>query len=239
MLNNKFKTGYYGIDKNIVFSQDDLICLAARPAMGCTTFALNIMQNNKELKGCFISLVDSKYQLQQKLNVINAKHSLDKEIQTNRIIDIPIKILELPTTIELAEYLASIAEKYDYFVIDNLSYIDQDTNAIFSKNKNYQTIVRHLKAACFLMQKNIILLSSISREIEENSKFSFSYFGIREKYFDHIITISRPEYYAIDEDEFGKQYKEGETIVCIAKTKTENVGSVTSLTFDRESLVFN
>lgn len=237
---NQFKTGYECIDRNMTFSATDLICIAGRPAMGCTTFALNIMLRNKDAKGCFISLVDTEQKVKRKIDIITASQTEtgNNTIDFSKTQEIDFKFLELATTLELIEFIVLISNDYDYFVIDSLSYINLNTESIFSKNKNYQEVVRYLKSACSMMKKNIILLSSTSHEIEEESKFSFSYYGIREKYFDHIITIAKPEYYGIKNDEFGRNYEKGETIVCIAKTRSEKGGFETSLRFNKDSLEF-
>jgi len=236
-INNKFKTGFESIDRKIVFSPTDLICVAGRPAMGCTTFALNMMQKNNNSKGCLISLVDTSQQMQKKMKMIIAGQTTDDR-GLSKTKEIDLKFLELPSTLELIEFIVTFSSDYDYFIIDELSYINQKTNPIFSQNKDYQEVVRHLKSICLLMKKNIILLSSISSEIEDESKLSFSHYGIREKYFDHIITIARPEYYGIENDESGRDYEKGETIVCIAKTQLDNVGFETSLIFDSKNLAF-
>jgi len=223
----------------MTFSATDLICIAGRPGMGCTTFALNIMLRNKDTKGCFISLVDTEQKVKRKIDTITARQTDNNTIDLSKNQEIDFKFLELATTLELIEFIVLISNDYDYFVIDSLSYINLKTDSIFSKNKNYQEVVRYLKSVCSLMKKNIILLSTTSHEIEEESKFSFSYYGIREKYFDHIITIAKPEYYRIKTDEFGRDYEKGETIVCIAKTRSEKDSFETSLRFSKVSLEFD
>src|SRR5690554_2868331 len=192
-INNKFKTGYECIDRNMTFSATDLICIAEMPGVGCQTFALNIMLRNKEAKGCFISLIDTEQQVKSKIDTITASQTVNNTLDFSKTQEIDFKFLELATTLELIEFIVLISENYDYFIIDRLSYINLNTDSIFSKNKNYEEAVRYLKSTCSMMKKNIILLSFVSHEIQDESKISFSYYGIREKYFDHIITIARPD----------------------------------------------
>ena len=241
MGNNKqFKTGCEIIDRDMPVSATDLICIASRPEMGCTMFALNIMQRSYESKGCFISLIDTKRQLKSKIDIITKNESFYNNKDPYQFKGIDFKFLELPTILELIEFIVSISNDYDYFVIDRLSYINLDTNPIFSKNKNYQEVVRHLKSACALMKKNIILLSEISHEIEDGSEFSFYYYGIREKYFDHIITIARPDSFMVEDCYyFGKDYEIGQTVVTVVKTQSQDGGFQTSLSFNKNSLEFD
>jgi len=90
------------------------------------------------------------------------------------------------------------------------------------------------------MKKNIILLSEISHEIEDGSEFSFYYYGIREKYFDHIITIARLESYMVEDCYyFGKNYEIGQTYVTVVKTQSEDGGFQTTLSFNKNSLEFD
>src|SRR5690554_158696 len=242
METNQFKTGYESIDRNMPVSATDLICIASKPEMGCTMFALNVMQRSCESKGCFISLIDTKQQMKSKIDILSKNESFYNNKDPYQFKEIDFKFLELPTTLELIEFIVSISHDYDYFVIDRLSYINLNlnTNPVFSKNKNYHEIVRHLKSACSLMKKNIILLSTISHEIKDDEEVSFIYYGLREKYFDHIITIARPEWYKVENSYyFGKNYEIGQTVVNVVKTQSGNVGFETYVRFNKNSLEFD
>jgi replicative DNA helicase len=154
-------------------------------------------------------LVENSEHLTYKLNIISENFHLN-EFKVN------IKYLELPKLTELVELIINIKDKYDFFIVDELTFINNKINAIFSEKKNYQTIARHLKILCTELNKNIIILTNIDRKIEE-LKFSFSYYGIREKYFNSILILYRPSYYKITENEYCEKYEDGHSEIHVAK----------------------
>ena len=68
------KTGFYDLDNVLQLNKGDLIVIASRPAMGKTTFLLNILdhitlEENKSI--LFFSLEDGKEKILNRLKIYN------------------------------------------------------------------------------------------------------------------------------------------------------------------------
>lgn len=75
------KTGFKDIDSNIKLNNGELIVIASRPAMGKTTFALNILSHIalEEKKGVlFFSLEDSEKNITERLIISNSMVEKEK-----------------------------------------------------------------------------------------------------------------------------------------------------------------
>jgi DnaB-like helicase C terminal domain len=238
-----FKFGYHHIDKHVSFRKSDLIVIASYSGMGLTTFALNIMKRNANHKGCYISLFDTKEKIDFKLGKMDKAYGLisklkDFGIETLNQNPIESHHLEFPALIELIEYIVHRKDDFDYFIVDGMTDIDTGINPLASENKNYQYILRHLKAISVALDKNIVLLSNIYKPVEEEHRFSYRKNINKEKYIDFILTLYRPEYYGVVENELGEEYQKGETILFLAKSREPVTGLFFNLTFDWRNFLF-
>ena len=95
------KTRYYDLDEIIKVDKGDLIVIASRPAMGKSTFVLNILSHltlKEEKNVLFFSLEDSKESIINKLIISN---SIDT-----------IKVAWMP----------------EYYMFGNTIVVEEDTN---------------------------------------------------------------------------------------------------------------
>lgn len=215
------------IEKKLNLKSDELIVLGGRPGMGKTLFALSLM-NNSPKKGCFLALCESSEEIAYKEEKMNIKSSQKNYVSI---------CIELPSLIELMELIVAQKDKFDYFVIDDMGELNEDINPLFSKDKNYQFVLRHLKLLAKTLNKNIILISQIDEIIEvrykENGYFPFSYYASREKFIDHILIIYRPTYYKIEVNEIGEVFEDNDGLLYFAKTKLKNSVEEVKLKFNR------
>lgn len=233
--------GIERIDNNIKLDSTDLILIGGRPTMGKTSFALNLMLKNENLKGLFISLSETEYKIKSRIEKL--KSLFLEAFGIHPKADIDIENFEFPELLNIIELIVDKKNQYDYFVIDQLTEIGDKINPVFSDNKNYEYIFKLLKSVSKAINKNIIILSNIDRKVEENNngidRFNFYYYGSREKILDYIVILHRPEYYFIKENEYGKKYEENETIIYFAKNKKINYPGEYSVIFNRNHLYFS
>jgi len=235
MNKSKFKFGYYPIDEQITFDNDDLIVIASHPEMRTEVFALNIMKRNNDTKGCFFSLITPQKKLEITLSKINKCYKLSAGLSFLGIEELKgnfdCHYLHLPTTLELLETIVNLKNDYDYFVIDSLTFIDTNLKPVFSKDKNYQSLLRHLKIVAKTINKPIILLSSFSVEMDDYPVILY-YYGIGEEYIDYIFTFYIPDYYNLLEEDT-------EVIIDIVKTKTAIKETEISLIYDYSNCILS
>jgi len=211
------------IEKTLNLKNDELVVLGGRPSMGKTSFALNML-NNSSKRGCFIELWESPEEISSKEEKMKIKDS-QKNYETI--------CMERPSLIELIELIVDQKDKVDYFVIDDMSGLNEAINPLFSKDKNYQFVLRYLKLIAKGLKKNIFLFSQLSRIVENGNFFNFIYYAIREKYIDHILTILRPAYYVIEVDpNTGLEFERNAAFLFVAKTKLRKNSGKINMKFD-------
>lgn len=161
MNNNNFKLGYLHIDKYLSFDNNDLIILTSLNQLRID-LTLNIVSRNNT-KCCYISTQKKQHILKEKVVKIEKANSIvdvfEDDLQFTSNTD--FIYLEIPTIVELIEEIVKEKDNCDYFVIDGLIFINEYTNPLFSSNKNYQSVLRHLKAVAELIEKPIVLLSAL------------------------------------------------------------------------------
>jgi replicative DNA helicase len=199
------------IKNKLNLKNDELIILGGRPGMGKTLFAINLL-NNSSQKGCFISLCDSDeeifYKL-EKMNIISSQSNFDSIC------------MEQPTLLELMELVVLQKDKFDYFVIDDMSGLNEEIERLFNHNKNYQFVFRHLKLLAKSIGKTIILLSQLDTIVEEKTHTNrYNIISWKEKYIDHILIIYRSDYYK-DIDKKNNIRGISNALLYVAKTKLE------------------
>lgn len=241
------ETGFIDLDKMTSgLNNSDLIILAARPAMGKTAFALNLLLNvaKKESKAVlFFSLEMSSSQLYQRLLAIEAGVPLqhirngylnDDEWQnigvaTNRLSNTRIFIGDLPniTVLEIRSLARKLKSKgeLDLIVIDYLQLIKGNGKSGDNRQQEISDISRALKGLARELDIPIIALSQLSRAVESRMDkrpmlSDLRESGAIEQDADIVAFLYREEYY-IPETE-----NKGITELIIGKQRNGSTGTV-------------
>ena len=250
-------TGFTDLD-NLTsgWQPSDLIIVAARPAMGKTSFCLNIAQNaaiKENVPVAIFSLEMSREQLVQRM--ISSTAEIDQQkLRTGRLYDkewialtsaigpraeAQIYIDDTPA-ISVREIRVKTrrlkAEKgLGLIVIDYLQLMSGNKRAE-SRQQEISDISRSLKALARELEVPIIALSQLSRAVEQSSdkKPSLSHLresGALEQDADIVMFIYRDEYYNPESEKLGIAE------IIIAKHRNGPVGSV-ELSFRKEFTKF-
>lgn len=251
---------YYGLDDMLWwFKPAELIILAARPSMGKTAFALNVLTNmavNQKKSVALFSLEMGSEQIADRVlsTVSNipmwkiAKGQLDTEDFT--VMGEAMEVLsetkifiddKWSTTIpELKSKIRRLKiEKnaLDLVIIDYLQLMSW-SNSGYSGNRvqEISEISRGLKELARELEIPIMALSQLSREVEKrvDKKPQLSDLresGAIEQDADAVIMLHREDYYDPDTD------KKWLTDVCVRKNRNWPVGE-TELYFEREIMKF-
>lgn len=249
--NNKDKlsgvpTSFYDLD-NVTngLQKSDLIILAARPAMGKTSFALNIAQNvalKSNIPVAIFSLEMSKEQLTQRLLCseaeVDAQRIRTGEMQakdweklvyaTETFSQAPIYIDDTAgcTLTDLrakCRRLAMAEKNLGLIIIDYLQLIEGSGRE--DRMQQISGISRGLKVLAKDLQVPIIALSQLSRAVESRTDKRPMLSDLREsgsieQDADIVMFIYRDEYYksvSDDEDASEKAANKGEAEIIIAK----------------------
>ncbi len=239
------KTGYKALDKILGgFIAQDLIILAARPSMGKSTMAVNLLLNTAlqgQAKTAFFNLEMSEMQIIDRLaavyssipmnNVKNAsltdeqwceicKTASKLSISNIKIYD---KKLSLSSIRAQCKKL-KIKEGLDIVFIDYLQLIDSEKKAE-NRNQDISKITRTLKLMAKEMDITLILISQLSRAPEQRNDHRPLLSDLREsgsieQDADIVMFLYRDEYYHKDSESKG-------IIECIvAKNRNGEVGTV-------------
>lgn len=255
-------TGYRQLDKYTNgFSGGEFIILAARPSMGKTAFALNLMsqiaKKNDNPHIAFFSLEMPASQILMRFLAIESgvpistirrsefqaqdieslKMAMDKLQQFNFHIDetAGLRINELKSKARKLKMEYGL----DAIFIDYLQLITT-SNPNIGRVQEVSYISRELKAIAKELEVPVIALSQLSREVEKriNKKPQMSDLrdsGAIEQDADIIMMLYRPEYYSND-TEVVVNYA-GETIVGIEKNRNGSTGDL-EFTFNNEINLF-
>lgn len=258
--NNKDKltgtpTAFYDLDTYTNgLQKSDLIILAARPAMGKTSFALNIAQNvalKAKIPVAIFSLEMSKEQLVQRLLCAEAEVdtqrlktgnmqakdweklavAMDSFSQAPLYIDdtAGVTITDLRAK---CRRLAMAEKNLGLIVIDYLQLIEGTGRE--DRMQQISSISRGLKILAKELNVPIIALSQLSRAVESRTDKRPMLSDLREsgsieQDADIVMFIYRDEYYksANDEEEMAeKATNKGEAEIIIAKHRNGPVGTV-------------
>ena len=199
------KTGFKDLDSNIRFKNGELVIIASRPAMGKTTFALNILSHiglEEKVGVLFFSLEDSEENIIKKLTTIN---SITEEILKTSQIYIST---EVPLSIEdicKKSKKLKIEKNIKAIIIDYLQLINFDKQKLLSRDDEVTEILCKLKRLAKELDVTIIITSQLARLAKErmNQKpmiydFSSSKYGIS-RYSDKILFLYRDLNYTENE----------------------------------------
>lgn len=238
------KSGYRTLDRMLGgFLKEDLIILAARPSMGKTAMALNLLLNTAfkgQAKTAFFNLemgttqvMDRIIAFHTKIPLENIKNALLTEEQWSEVskaasslaassIKIYDKIFTLRGIGAECRKL-KIKEGLDIVIIDYLQLIESGER-VENRNQEISKITRKLKLMAKELDINIVVLSQLSRAPETRSDHRPMLSDLREsgsieQDSDVVMFLYRDEYYNKDSDSKG-------VMECIvAKNRNGEVGT--------------
>jgi len=244
-------TGWGEWDKKIGgLKGNNLIVIAARPAMGKSALALALMKNVMlQQKRClYFSLEMSNSQLGQRLISSESKVSYSRAIDgrisaqelekmgnsIGRICNDYIEIIETSaiklTEIRSSSYSLKALKGLDMVVIDYLQLIETVNNKNSTRDRDLGILTSGLKALAKDLNIPIVLIAQLSREVEKRSDKRPQLSDLREsgsieQDADIVIFPLRPEYYGISQLENGESTKDL-MINIVAKNRGGAVGDI-------------
>lgn len=240
-------TGFIDLDKKTSGLQpSDLIVIAARPSMGKTALALNMVEHialeSREAVAIF-SLEMSKEQLVQRMLCSLARVDYSK-IRSGflerkdwpKIVDAAGRLSESKIFIDdtpaisLMELRAKArrlkaSDDIKLIAIDYLQLMQATGKRIESRQQEISEISRSLKALARELSVPVVVLSQLNRSVESRQDHRPMLSDLREsgaieQDADVVILMVRPEYY-------DKSVRPGEADVIIAKQRNGPVGDIT------------
>ena len=256
---SKVFSGYEGIDKMLTwFKPGELIILAARPSMGKTAFALNVL-NNVALKQqktvVFISLEMSSESIVDRIlsevagvpmYKLNGSEQMNEEDfskiweanSTLWVAKIFIDDRGALTVPELKSKLRKLKIEKGWLDIVIIDYLQLMHGTSYAGNRvqEISDISRSLKELARELEVPIMALSQLSRAVEQRVDKKPQLSDLREsgeieQDADAVLMLHREDYYDPDTD------KKGATDVCIRKNRNGAVGEV-ELHFQKEIMRF-
>lgn len=262
-----FMTGYKKLDEKLIgFQNGDLIILAARPSMGKTTLAINMMLSNKqnidneEGDIIFFSLETSPEQLAKKIIrlktdffslPVSERNYMEKEkflkfLNKKRIfIDNSSSINVSEISFKLREWKRK-TKKILLVVIDYLQLLNSiKKQNYFYNNRNLEVSVwtKRLKEIAREINVPILCLSQLSRSVEKREDKHPLLSDLRdsgsiEQDADVVMFLFREEYYKkASSDFYESKIEPHEAEIIIAKHRNGPIGTV-KLLFDPEKQTF-
>ena len=246
------KFGYPKLDRVMSLRPGNTYCIAARPAMGKTSFVLNIIDNLLQ-EGKRIYLVSTEMQKEEIMEkFINEDfRSLPEEHKLERYKELysynAAKNSELlidSSSFQLYDTIARIRALHkekplDLVVIDYLQQLELDGN--INRVQVVSEITRKYKLLSSELKIPIIEVSQLSRKVEERAikipiLSDLRESGSIEQDMSGVIFIYRPAYYGIEEDDEGNDISNLAEIM-IAKNKFGRRGKIKYI-FDNETTLF-
>ncbi len=251
-------TGFTELDQMLTgLHEDELIIIAGRPAMGKTTFALNVVRNvtTKSVRPVvFFTLEMSAENIARNILAAQARvegqkmrnHSFSREEQdrltnaSSELNEAPFWIDETPA-ISLSELRGKcrhlkLRHDIQLIVIDYLQLMTASSIARSrSREQEVSEVSRGLKALAKELHVPVIALSQLSRKPEGRAEArpilsDLRESGAIEQDADVVLMLHRPEYYKADD-------RPGEAEVIIAKQRNGPTGTV-NLAFINNQLRF-
>lgn len=211
-------TGFKQLDRLTQgFRKSDLVCIGSRPAMGKTTFAVNLVENiaMSGKKCVFFSLELSDEQLAKKFSTVNS----DMEIYID---DKPVI-----TVSEMNQKIKDL-NNVDCVVIDYFGLIRPEIKRT-DRIQECHDISRDIKRMAKELDIPVICTSQVARSEEYNDSERPQLTDLRdggslELYADIIMFLHRNPYYPCEFDE--NDIEEHTTELIIAKNKHSSTGVI-------------
>ena len=192
------------------FNSGDLIICAARPGIGKTTFAINLIINNMDeledtkkkalvvtpdmsVKYLYYRLISCTYGFS-----MNEVMKMDQETLLNYVKEFPIKITETNTYEDIEEIIKISHQDISVIFIDYIQAIVSTKNKNLVKHEQIGAITIDLKKLAKKYGITLIFLAQLSRESEKtgqgnNSNATLKDSGYLEQEADLILLLSKFE----------------------------------------------
>ncbi len=253
-------TGYFELDDMLNgLQKGEMVIIAARPSMGKTSFAMNIIENiatTGEMVPCAVfSLEMSKQQLVQRmlcsLTAIDAHKvrrgmmSNDEYIKMAQMVStlskVPIWVDDSPglTPLDLRAKARRLKMQHDVKLI-MLDYMQlMDAPGIDSRQEQVSLISRGIKAVARELEVPVVALSQLNRGSESRDGHRPRMSDLREsgsieQDADVIMLLHREDYYRLQEPDF---VPDNIAEIIIAKQRNGPTGAI-KLTFNNKSTRF-
>lgn len=253
------KTGFPKLDRIMSIRPGNLYTIAARPAMGKTSFLLNLIDNltiygkriymvstemqKEEIMEKFITMKQSisneDFRMLSNENKINRYKDLYNYYSANRSeIIIDSSVFQLYDVTARARALHKENE-LDLIAIDYLQ--QMEVEAMANRVQAVSEITRKLKQLSMELRVPVIALSQLSRKCEDRAikrpiLSDLRDSGSIEQDSSGVIFLYRPSYYGINEDDNGEDCSTL-TEVIVAKNRFGKTGIIKN-TFDTETTTF-
>lgn len=250
-------TGFFNLDKCITgLNKNDLILIGARPAMGKTSFALNLAHNvtMKAKKKCvFFCLEMTKMQLAERLLAsqagINAKKFRTGDLTREEWVqlgnaaemfeDVELYIDDT-SSITVPEIKSKVRRlrNVDVIIVDYLGLV-QGATKTESRVQEVSQITRSLKMIAKDLSIPVVVCAQLSRATEGRGKShrpqlaDLRESGSIEQDADIVLFLYREKYYENDKNEDSDEIDNSLTELIVAKNRHGEVGTV-KLAFDSE-----
>lgn len=246
-------SGFTALDRvTSGWQPSDLVIIAARPAMGKTSYVLSLARNaavDFDKPIAFFSLEMSSVQLVTRLVSAESEISAEKlrsgNLRDDEIQQINSKITELAeakifiddtpglSVFELRAKARRLKAQHDIqlLVIDYLQLMTGGGDNKGNREQEISTISRSLKSIAKELNIPVLALSQLSRAVETRGGdkrpqlSDLRESGSIEQDADMVQFIHRPDYYGLHEDAEGNNTKGLATII-IAKHRNGSVGDV-------------
>ncbi|WP_341871436.1 replicative DNA helicase [Aeoliella straminimaris] len=228
---------------------NELLILAARPSMGKTAFALNIVEHvavNTQAPTLFVSLEMSKLELGDRLLCSRAKvnghrlrngHISKEESQllirtANEVSTAPLYIDDTPgrTMTEISAAARRLKRRHglSLIVIDYLQLIEPD-NSRDPRQEQVSKIARRLKGLARELAVPVLCLAQLNRQVEstKDNKPALSHLresGAIEQDADVVMFVHREEYYQTNDED--RERVRGEADLLVRKQRNGPTGDV-------------
>jgi replicative DNA helicase len=214
-------SGFYDLDKLTTgFHEGDLVIIAARPAMGKTSFALSIIHNVsviERLPSAFFSLEMSKEQIGMRLLSLESRIPLKSlrsgflgEKDLERLTEVALDIAKAPIYIDDTASLSILElrakarrlkrEKDIKLIVVDYLQLMRSHRRTENRQQEVAEISRGLKALAKELNIPVIALAQLSRQVEIRADKRPQLADLREsgsieQDADLVMFIHRPEYY--------------------------------------------
>lgn len=246
-------SGFTSIDRYTAgWQPSDLVIMAARPGMGKTAFVLSMARNmavEHRIPVAFFSLEMTAEQVVTRLISSECELPADKlkkgnlaehewqqlNHKVNRLVNAPLIIDDTPALgiFELRAKCRRLKHKENIqmVIIDYLQLMHGPGDGKGNREQEISTISRSLKSLAKELNVPVICLSQLNRSVETrggDKKPQLSDLresGAIEQDADMVLFIFRPEYYKLNEDQYGKPTKDLAEII-IAKHRNGPLGEI-------------
>ena len=248
-------SGFYDLDRLTTgFHPGDLVIIAARPAMGKTSFALSILHNVSVVErypSVFFSLEMSKEQIAMRLMSLEARVPLKKvrsgflsHEEMEKLAEVSVELSSAPVFIDDTASLSILdmrakarrlkKEKDIQLIIVDYLQLMRSHRRTENRQQEVAEISRGLKAIAKELSIPVIALAQLSRQAELRSDKRPQLADLREsgsieQDADLVMFIHRPEYYKKNPT----PEEEGLAEIIIAKQRNGPTG-VVNLAFIKE-----